>query len=518
MKMKRICTALLAAIIAMGAFTGCTASTPTPVSSEGSTPTISSIPQTEAPTKPVAKTPKYVFLFIGDGMSYPQFQAASDYLGAVADPNPEILKGGKALNFMNFPVAGSATTFDSTSFAPDSASTATSISTGFKTHSGVVNMDETKTKAYEAITEKLKKQLGYKIGIISTVNLNHATPAAFYAHQPTRGNYYEISEELAKSDFDYFAGGGLLDTTGKEKNKTDSYEIIAQAGYKVIKTQADAEKLTQADGKAIVIGETLADSDSLSYANDTASGEWELKDYVKKGIEMLNNDKGFFMMVEGGKIDWACHANDAGSTISDTIAMANAVDEALTFYNQHPDETLIIVTGDHETGGMTIGYAGTDYNTYLNNLSNQKISYAKYDSDFVAKYKEAKTPFTTVLADIKASFGLMAKNDPDATEDSKLVLTDYEYGLLEAAYNKTMSPKTDAKATQQEYVLYGTYEPLSVTITHLLNNKSGISFSSYAHTGLPVAVFAQGAGSESFDGFYDNTAIYTKMAALLGVK
>lgn len=509
MRLKKLCAVALATIIAIGTLAGCSTSQPTSAK----------LPEASAvSTTPKTEKPKYVFLFIGDGMSYPQFQAASDYLGAASEPNPEILKGGKALNFMNFPVAGSATTFDSTSFAPDSASTATSISTGFKTHSGVVNMDESKTKSYETITEKLKKQLGYKIGIISTVNLNHATPAAFYAHQPTRNNYYEISEELAKSNFDYFAGGGLKDTTGKDKDKTDSYEIISKAGYKVVKTQAEAEKLTPADGKAVIIGETLADGDSLSYSNDTISGEWSLKNYVKKGIEMLDNDKGFFMMVEGGKIDWACHANDAGSTVADTIAMADAIDEALAFYKQHPDETLIIVTGDHETGGLTIGYAGTDYDTYLENLSNQKISYAKYDSDYVAKYKENKTPFTEVLKDIKQNFGLMTKDDPDAVEGSKLVLTDYEYGLLEAAYNKSMAPKTDDKPTQQEYVLYGAYEPLSVTITHLLNNKSGINFSSYSHTGLPVAVFAQGVGQDKFGSFYDNTQIYVKMAELLGVK
>ncbi len=263
------------------------------------------------------------------------------------------------------------------------------------------------------------------------------------------------------------------------------------------------------------MAETLADSDAMSYANDR-EGEWALADYVKKGIEVLDNDTGFFMMVEGGKIDWACHANDAGSTIADTVALADAVDEALKFYEQHPDETLILVTGDHETGGLTIGYAGTDYDTYLDNLENQKISYAKYDSDYVTKYVEENTSFETVMQDVKALFGLMAPNDPEATEDSKLVLTDYEYGLLEAAYQKTMNP-SDTEPTQEEYVLYGTYEPLSVTITHLLNNKSGIHFSSYAHTGLPVAVFAQGEGSGMFEGYYDNTQIYHKLAGLLQI-
>ena len=464
-----------------------------------------------------AQSPKYVFLFIGDGMSYPQFQTASDYLGAVKDPDPEILKGGEALSFMNFPVAGSATTFDSTSFAPDSASTATSLSTGHKTHSGVINMDETKTIAYETITEKLKEQKGYKIGVISSVNLNHATPAAFYAHQASRGSYYAIGQELIDSGFDYFAGGGLLQPTGKNGDQTDIYTLARQKGYKVINTQAAAEKLTAADGKAIIIGEKLADSDSLSYDNDRAASEWALKDYVRKGIEVLDNNTGFFMMVEGGKIDWACHANDAGSTIADTLALGEAVEEALAFYEEHPAETLIIVTGDHETGGLTIGYAGTDYDTFLQNLENQTISYAKYDSDYVAAYKKNGTPFTEVLKDVKALFGLMTEDDPDAAKNPKLTLTGYELSRLKAAYDKTMSGSA-AELSQAEYVLYGSYEPLSVTITHILNNKSGINFSSYAHTGLPVAVFAQGAGQELFKGFYDNTEIYNKMASLLNVK
>lgn len=83
--------------------------------------------------------------------------------------------------------------------------------------------------------------------------------------------------------------------------------------------------------------------------------------------------------------------NDAVSTISDTLALDDAVAKAVEFYEKHPDETLILVTGDHETGGLTIGYAGTDYDTFLTNFDNQKISYAKFDSDYVAAYKENRT-------------------------------------------------------------------------------------------------------------------------------
>ena len=462
------------------------------------------------------KTPKYIFMFIGDGMSYPQIQATADYYSALNDTNDnDILDSIKVLNFMNFPVAGSATTYDSTSFCPDSASTATSLSTGHKTYSGTINMDETFTTEYETIAEKLKEQNGYKIGVVTSVNLNHATPAAYYAHQASRGSYYEIGLEMVESDFDYFAGGALLKPDGADGNQKNIYEVAEDAGYNVITTQAEAEKLTAEDGKSIVIAETLADSDSMSYNKDRKKDEWALADYVEKGIEVLDNDNGFFMMVEGGKIDWACHANDAGSTISDTAALSFAVAEAVEFYNEHPDETLIVVTGDHETGGLTIGYAGTNYDTYLTNLKNQKISYAKYDSDYVAKYKENGTSFETVLKDIQKLFGLTAAENANENTAETLILTEYELEKLKAAYEKTMN---GGDYTDEEKILYGSYEPLSVTITHILNNKSGINFSSYAHTGLPVAVFAKGAGQELFGGYYDNTEIYDKLALLTDVE
>lgn len=488
-------------------------------------------------------TPKYVFLFIGDGMSYPQIQLTNYYKNASAQDGAEkvtvegeekaILKSENSLAMMDFPVMGSAQTYDSTSFAPDSASTATSIATGNKTWSGSINVSEDFSQKYETIAEKLKDQKDYKIGVISSVNINHATPAAFYAHQESRNNYYDIGLEMIDSGFDYFAGGGLKQTTGENKDQEDLYELATKAGYTVTKTQAEAEALTADSGKAIVIDEHLADSDAMSYELDRADGEWALADYVDKGIELLDNDNGFFMMVEGGKIDWACHANDATSTITDTIALDNAVERAVEFYNEHPDETLILVTGDHETGGLTIGFAGTDYDTFLTNFANQKISYAKFDSDYVTAYKENKTDFDTVMKDVTELFGLTAPtgaaetteqkdsadSHPESDDDGTLEMTQYEYDQLKAAYDTTMARTGEEEEFgQEEYVKYGSYEPLTVTITHILNNKSGINFGSYAHTGLPVEVLTMGVGAENFDGYYDNTEIYNKLAALTGVK
>lgn len=510
---------MLSAILMASTLAGCgqtadTTSAQAEVSNETYAAAVNSGVQTVS-----AKAPKYIFLFIGDGMSYPQVQSASYYLGAKASQGGDVT-GGEQLSFMNFPTVGSAQTFDSTSFCPDSASTATSISTGHKTYSGVINMDTTKTIKYTTISEQLKAQLGYKIGVLTTVNLNHATPAAFYAHQSSRKNYYEIGQELIASGFDYFAGGGFLSPTGKNKDLESLYDVAEANGYTVTTTQSEIAAVNSSTGKVIAIDENLADGDAMSYDMDLTSDKWELADYVEKGIEVLNNDTGFFMMVEGGKIDWACHANDAAASINDTIALDRAVQVAYKFYEQHKADTLILVTGDHETGGLTIGYAGTNYDTYLKNLENQTISYAKFDTDYVAAYKENNTPFSQVLADIKDNFGLVTAEDAADAADETLVLTDYEVEKLKEAYERTLEVGTSSqdKMTQEEYDLYGTYEPLSVTITHILNNKSGIAFSSYSHTGLPVPVFAIGNGAGLFDGYYDNTDIYNKLATLTKVK
>ena len=521
--MKKILSLLLALTMLAAALAGCSAA----AANEGSSNSTAAPAAAAASTTGTAVTaPKYVFLFIGDGMSYPQIQSTADYLGALTDEDywqaqpslddnqGAILDGPSYLNFMNFEAAGSAVTYDSNSFAPDSASTATSIATGYKTYSGSINVDETGTVKYETIAEKLHEQKGYSVGVITSVNLNHATPAAFYAHQASRSSYYEIGLEMIASDFEYFAGGGLLSPTGSEGDQEDLYALAAEAGYTVTRTQADAEKVSADTEKAILIDEHLADSDAMAYEIDRTEDMWSLADYVSKGIEVLSDDEdGFFMMCEGGKIDWACHANDAASTIHDTQALADAVQVAIDFAAEHPEETLILVTGDHETGGLTIGFAGTDYDTYLDLLENQKISYAKFDSDYVASYKENKTPFEDVLSDIEELFGLKAQG----AADDKLVLTEYEMEQLRAAYEKSVNGTAASQYEQEEYVLYGTYEPLSVTITHIINNKSGISFTSYSHTGLPVAVLAEGVGAESFSGYYDNTQIYEKMADLLNI-
>lgn len=459
------------------------------------------------------KTPKYIFLFIGDGMTYPQFTATADYLGTLKNENKVVEDA--PLKFMTFPVSGTATTFDATSFCPDSASTATSISTGHKTKSGVINMNAQKNMPYEAISETLKKDKNFKVGVVTSVPINHATPAAFYAHQPSRGNYYEIGEEMIKSGFDYFAGGGLLNPTGKDNNKPALTDLAKNSGYKVATTREEILALTAKDKKMIAINETLVGG-ALPYEIDRETSDLSLADFTRKGIEVLQNPNGFFLMVEGGKIDWACHANDAAASIHDTIAFDNAVKEAYKFYEKYPEETLIIVTGDHETGGLTMGYAGTKYSTYLDLLNRQTLSAEAYDG-VVENYRKNQTSFETVLKDLDAYFGLITPTHKEVASRPNCVLSEEEIAQLKTAYDASV--KASHTLSKHAFFLeYGGYEPLSVTVTHLLNNKSGIGWTSYSHTGLPVAVFSIGTGSELFKGYYDNTDLYFKMKSIAGLK
>ena len=518
-------TAALTLGTALAACGNPTAAAPDP------TPTPAAEVQSLSTTGSTVKAPKYVFLFIGDGMSYPQIQSTSDFLGALNDADYRqaqpslddnggaILDGPEYLNFMNFEAAGSAVTYDSNSFAPDSASTATSISTGYKTYSGSINVDETGTISYETIAEQLHAQKGYSVGVITSVNLNHATPAAFYAHQASRNDYYDIGLELIDSGFEYFAGGGLLKPTGAEGDQADLYALAEKAGYHVVKTQAEAEQVT--GGPVVIIDEHLADSDAMAYEIDRTDDMWALADYVEKGIEVLSQDKdGFFMMCEGGKIDWACHANDAAASIHDVLEMSNAVQAAVDFYNAHPNDTLILVTADHETGGMAIGYKTTNYDTFLTNLTHQKMSYAKFDSTYVKGYIANKTPFEAAMADVKANFGLTLPTDPDAASAGKLLLTDYEVENLRKAYERTLEvgAASQKEMSQQDYELYGTYIPLSMAICHTINHKSGMDHTTYAHTGAMVNIYALGVGAEKFRGVFDNTEIYHKLAELTGVQ
>jgi alkaline phosphatase len=454
--------------------------------------------------------PKYVFMFIGDGMSHVQINAAQILKGSSEKGNLSL----KPLTFTEFPALGLQTTYDATSFCPDSASTATSLSSGYKTHSGTIGLGIDKQVVGQTIAEQLKAQKGWKVGLVSTVTLNHATPAAYYAHVPSRNNYYDIGVQMVESGFDYFGGGAI--SKAEDGGRTSIYTLLERAGYLVTDNKQQILNLTSASGKVYAQNPRLQDSGSMPYAMDMNEMDVSLAQFVEKGIDVLDNPEGFFMMVESGKIDWACHANDAAAEIYDLLAFDQAIAVALDFAKIHPEETLIVVTGDHETGGMTIGYAGTGYNTAFDILYNQKLSYIAFDEKFTKLQKEnPNLRFEQALSMVAADFGLVAPGETAANK--ALVLSALEYSKLEAAFKQAMLPSKQRDGGDQAYLLYGGYNPFSVTLTHILNNKAGIGWTSYSHTGTPVGVYAYGSGSELFAGSYDNTDVYAKLKQLTGI-
>ncbi|MDY4139346.1 MAG: alkaline phosphatase [Eubacteriales bacterium] len=460
-----------------------------------------------------AASPKYVFMFIGDGMGNPQVAATQYYLGTLQNPDSPFPVPAD-LSFTTFPYLGMVTTYDASSFCPDSASTATSMASGEKTLSGVINYDVTLITPFKLITE-YAKEAGKKIGVISSVSVDHATPAAYYAKQPSRNDYYEIAVQgITGNTVDYLAGGGFKKPTGANKDQTDILDLARENGWTITTTNEEVRALTADSGRVLATNPVLQDSKAIHYEIDrkrlAEAGEdvLSLADFVKAGISVLDNDNGFFLMCEGGKIDWAGHANDAATSIQDTLALSDAVQVAVDFAAEHPDETLIIVTADHETGGMTIGFATTAYDTHFDLLANQTISFTDFDA-VIADMRESGATFEDALKQVEAYYGLTT------AEGTQLSLTATDVANLETAFNMSMG--TGEMTDEEAALLYGGYEPFSMAVSHIMNNKAGLSYTSYAHTGLQIPVYAMGVGAEQLSGLYDNTDIFFRTMAIMGL-
>ena len=469
-------------------------------------------------TKAACSGPKYVFLFIGDGMANVQIHAAEAYLASLAvdDAVPGSEKA-QLLTMSQFPVQGMSTTFADNRLITDSAAAGTALACGYKTTCGVISKTPDGTDV-ATLAEKAKEK-GMKVGVLTSVTINHATPAVFYSHNITRNDYQSIAQDLADSNFDFFGGGFW------NKAANASVEASAIANGFTITTSLTALEAVENGSKVIAFDEAQGNTitgehhGALRYEMDRGFVDgMSLADFTGEAIRILDNENGFFMMVEGGKIDWACHANDARAAIDDTVAFDDAVAKAVEFYNAHPNETLIVITGDHECGGMTIGWAGTAYDTFFETLQKQTMSFEWFNNTILSAYEADHDPMPEdIAADlwqiIFDNFGLDGANLSADTDDD---LTAYQITQLEDAYDRTVA-NDRIKSKEEDKLLYGGYEALTVTLTHVLNNKAGIAFTSYSHTGVPVMVLAKGKNSSVFDGFYDNTDVAKKIAQVMNV-
>ena len=294
--------------------------------------------------------PKYVFLFIGDGMSYNNVALAESYLSY---KNNKI--GGEQLLFTTFPYQGCATSHSADRRVTDSSASGTAIATGAKTNNAMVGIDPDgnglKSMSFDF------QEMGYNVGIITTVPINHATPSSFYACNYSRYDYYSITEQLPASGFQYYAASGMIDYFGtKENQKRSSTEMLEDHGINVCFSIDEAKEAIRNNDRMLVCQPYNKEKEPDNYASGGATPEGHilLTEFLELGLERLTDEKPFFIMCEGGEIDWAAHSQKTMPTVLSIMEFDKAISIAYEFYKTHPKETLIIVTADHGTGGVCI--------------------------------------------------------------------------------------------------------------------------------------------------------------------
>lgn len=300
-------------------------------------------------TTPAQPPAHNIILLIGDGMG-PHHRSAARYLSVGPD-------GSLAMDEM--PVSGSARTYSANNLVTDSAASGTAIASGVKTDNGAVGVTPSGAST-ETILE-IAQQLGKAVGLVTNVQMSHATPAGFAAHVSHRSQMVEIASQMWAHRVDVLLGGGedewlpvsesgCYPQAGERGDGRNLIEEAIAAGYAYVCTRAEFQAVDPSVTTTLL--GLFADEGM------TRPFQPSLAEMTEKAIAILSRDAdGFFLMVEGGQIDWASHANDGTNALQDTVDFDAAVALARQFALAHPD-TLVIVTADHETGGLTLQGAG----------------------------------------------------------------------------------------------------------------------------------------------------------------
>lgn len=431
---------------------------------------------------------KYVFYFIGDGMGPNQVLTAEMYQAALQGQH-----GRVPLLMTQFPYSGQAATFSASDGITDSAAAGTCLASGKKTNNGMIGQTPDGTPAY-SVASDLKKE-GWGIGIMSTVPVDHATPASHYAHAEKRSNYYLIGTHLAESNFDFFGGGGFQRPVNKDDASAPNlYDLCKKNGYTLVGSYADAQKNLKKN-KMLLVPQVNLDNpnkgaEALPYAIDQKEGDLCLAQIVDIAIQQLSKHDRFFMMAEGGKIDYAGHGNDGATNIQEVLDFDRAIQVAYRFYEQHPDETLIVVTADHETGGMALG---NGHSLRLERLAHQNCSSDTLSARLSALCQQYADQLTweQVKVFLAENMGLF----------DELAVSAEEEAALHEAFNNMMRQQESLKT------LYADINALAAKAKELVNHKAGLGWTTHSHTATAVPIFAIGAGAERFTGWHDNSEI-----------
>lgn len=411
------------------------------------------------------EAPKNIIMVIGDGMGPAYTTAYRMYADDPATPEVEETVFDRLL-------VGMASTHpdSNTGYVTDSAAGATALSSGVKTYNGAIGVDVDK-KSVQTVLELAKKQ-GRKTGVAVTSQINHATPAGFSSHNESRQNYNAIADsyydEKINNQFvlDVMLGGGWKYFIREDRNLVEQFQ---KSGYQYIDNY---EQLSSVKPNAPLLG-LFADV-GLPWALDSA-GKQRLPALAKTAVKQLENDEGFFLLVEGSQVDWAGHANDVAAAMAEMHDLALTL-EWLEAYVQRHDNTLMVITADHSTGGLTIG-ANRIYDWGPSVLKGLKASPEEISKMLVTAKNRAKLASDLLGVDL--------------TSEEEKQLIDLE--------------SDNARVFHK-------------AITKILDNRSVTGWTTGGHTGVDVPVMAIGLGSERFRGYLDNTQIAENIFDLLKAK
>lgn len=429
-----------------------------------------SIEPTNIPTPtPIDYNVKYIFLFIGDGMGDDIIRLSNDILED---------KHNKALSFTEFHSQGKVSTELYNGDITDSAAAGTAIASGIKTKKGAigVNVDG---QNVESIIEYANDK-GMKTGVITTVTVDHATPAAFYAHQSKRTKYEEILQDAFNSDLNVIAGSYTSAGLSNEE-----LTEMSESSDKELRFVEKDDSFTEEKGIYLT---------QVPYAKDNDFSNATLYSILKHSVENLYNDNGFIIMAESGKIDWANHQSDWVDAVNEIFVLDDAVQYALDFYEKHPEETMIIVTSDHETGGFIY-----DDDVNVDVYDNVKTSYEGLSSIInEAKGKGTSSGFSYLKDYLTNNFGF---GFDDAKDCIIPITSKNEEDLYDAFKYYVRKDKSTSYVYKEIY--------------QIINDFTGEIYTTDYHTKEPVSIYAIGRYSELFEGEYENVDIYSKLKEIL---
>ncbi len=425
-----------------------------------------------AVTVMAGKPAKYVFLMIGDGMG-PEFCRL--YLSQFPDSN-----------FSKFTTRIPTGTDNIHGRTTDSAASGTALACGIKTYNKAIGVD--KDGNPRSSLARLLQKCDWNIGIISSVGINDATPGAHYGNRKTRSDRSGVLADLLASNFDFFGISFYL-KPAPEFKPSDLRKALKRSGY----TVAGAKNYQALKpGKNVILSTT-------EYSGSKAP-ETRLADVTAKAAELLSaNGKSFFLMVEGGAIDHCNHRNDSAFAFREMIEFDAAIGEALKFAEKHPDETLIVITADHDTGGTKI------------------IDLAKTQKDFYLKQTKNSGELTAMVVKMKKNKASAADMIRAVTDAAGIVnLSPEEGARIEAACQQFISGKKTKTDKFTASMGYGKYNPLIVEALRIRDNRNGFTYTSFGHTPAKVTTFVMGAGMENFSAPQENSDIPHRIAAAVG--